>query len=86
MLEVRTFKMSEWIVVEDRLPPQDVYVFIVRYDSRPNVHMQSVEIASRFGNMWFDGKDGSEVTEKGKYGRVTHWMPLPEPPKEKSDG
>lgn len=58
--------MSEWISVEDRLPEIGVYVMV------------------------FLGKQGHNPTtynfcQYTKFGfhlsNVTHWMPLPEPPK-----
>lgn len=64
--------MSEWIDVRDKLPETFVPVIVCR-----------------------KGKDGSPIVESGYsdvngwwriYGtrtkRVTHWMPLPEPPEE----
>lgn len=72
--------MTEWIPIEERLPPQAAYVIVARFDSRARVKMHFVLIAERIGDQWFDGDDGREITSKGKYGRVTHWMPLPDPP------
>lgn len=69
--------MSEWISVNDRMPPRDtdVLVFIWggcsvgRFDKRP------VTLEDRW-----------EFEDYNLYGEemnaVTHWMPLPEPPKE----
>lgn len=72
----------EWIKVKDRLPEEDV---------KNNDSWQkgkSIECLVRYsGNTWFgrywysaefwilDGICGSKV-------KPTHWMPLPEPPKE----
>ena len=74
-------KTSDWISVEERLPypNKDVLVF------RPNMAMQilvdSYEAYYGEDEEWHEGwcrygKDG--------YGNnlITHWMPLPEPPKE----
>ena len=63
--------MSEWIRVEDRLPESDdsVLVFI------QNSHDEEIEIASYNPNRrraW--DIDWLNAT-------VTHWMPLPKPPK-----
>jgi len=72
----------EWVSIEDRLPAQAVYVVIAHFDHRHKVGMYFVSIAERIGTHWYEGKDGTEVTENGKYGKVTHWMPLPDPPEE----
>lgn len=71
----QTFK---WIKCSDRLPPQDHYVLVARYDGRPKVKMYFIQIASRLDNEWFEDKDGYKFDPK--FGKVTHWMPLPEVP------
>lgn len=72
----------EWISVDERLPPQTVYVLVAKFDCRPKVQMYFVTIASMIGKCWYDDRDEYEITQNGKYGQVTHWMPLPEPPKD----
>jgi len=72
----------EWISVKDRLPPQNVYVLCAHFDHREKVKMFFIEIAERIGEFWYEGKGGDEITQGGKYGYVTHWMPLPDAPKE----
>lgn len=63
--------MIEWISVKDRLPEK----------------MQNVLIANKRGvrydidKGWYDGA-GWARCNKGRYGNVTHWMPLPELPEE----
>lgn len=74
----------EWIDLETRLPPQDCCVLVSIYDPRPKVEMAHVEIAYRMGRVWYEPRDGQEINPK--YGYVTHWMPLPEPPKDASNG
>jgi hypothetical protein len=74
--------MNEWISVQERLPPQDVCVLINFYDGRDKVKMNFVQCGYRIGQQWFEPKDGQEIKEKR--GFVTHWMPLPEAPKEKT--
>lgn len=63
--------MNEWISVEDRLPDSE-YTVVLGCQSR-----NSIMGVGRF-------KDG--VFRKGSgamdyISEVTHWMPLPEPPK-----
>lgn len=66
--------MSEWISVEDSLPPK----------------------TGQYLTHWPDGEIETydfqnEIAELGwkrplsRYGIVTHWMPLPAPPKEDSE-
>lgn len=68
--------MSEWISVEDRLPPN--YIPVLCY------------IPSLSSSMWQTvhechiGADGEWhlATAPAYREEVTHWMPLPEPPEE----
>ena len=58
--------MSEWISVMDRLPKSDVRVLICK---RPNsVRGEKIEL-----QIWWE----SDAYDPS----ITHWMPLPEPPK-----
>lgn len=67
--------MSEWISVKERLPEkgQNVLVFATsKYIGTEKISIDRLEEGERdsiwfFTHGWFD---------------VTHWMPLPEPPKE----
>lgn len=77
---------GKWISIEDDLPPQNVYVIVAKFDPRPKVEMRFILTAERIGDDWYDGRDGEEITRKGKYGRVTHWMPLPDKPDESCHG
>lgn len=64
--------MGEWISVEDRLP----------------VDMGTVLIAHKGGVSfgWYNGAywEKGAATKHREIKTVTHWMPLPEPPKEDS--
>ena len=64
-----------WISVEDRLPGAPGEYLVVYHPC----HWDSVSPESRVGMDTFRGKT---AWAKKKYQRVTHWMPLPEPPKE----
>lgn len=59
--------MSEWISVKDRLPNRKDKVLV--FDQYGNIDV------SMFGWTSFDDFDSIET-------QVTHWMPLPEPPRE----
>ncbi len=56
----------EWISVEDRLPDEEVGSLVYAHCTRPAFLRDGV---------WLACWDMREVS------RVTHWMPLPEPPK-----
>lgn len=60
----------EWISVKERLPDEvDTYLVYGRY---------GIEFALYYGDgEWLTCEDLTNITRF-----VTHWMPLPEPPKE----
>ncbi|MOA31070.1 hypothetical protein D3C78_1522080 [compost metagenome] len=60
--------MSEWISVEDRLPPEDQPVLCWCNDG----DTEACEVASHHNSFFIDWSH--ELLP------VTHWMPLPEPP------
>ena len=61
--------MSEqkWISVKDKLP--EPYQYVLAYYSGGRIRISMVFHVGRF-------------CLQGVYGEVTHWMPLPAPPKE----
>ncbi len=63
--------VQEWILVKDRLP--DDFVDVLTCDAKGNIHM-----------MWHH-QDFTHPFNVGRsdlrYYPVTHWMPLPQPPK-----
>lgn len=62
----------EWISINDKLPDENQRVIVYRQ----NEPEQSVY---RCTVMW-----GWGLKVGLKHGGITHWMPLPEPPKEES--
>lgn len=62
-------KQSEWISVEDRLPEKNVRVLVYIKSSRSYTRFDTDRLDDRGFVRWFND--------------VTHWMPLPEPPKMK---
>lgn len=61
-----------WISVEerDRIPLDQEFYLI------------AVNGVVRYGNYWTSGEYGWHDTDGEMYHGVTHWRPLPEPPKE----
>lgn len=60
--------MNEWISVKDQMPVDGVYALTFG-------GFESMQIAEFSHGEWWDDTGY-------KAGNVTHWMPLPEPPKE----
>lgn len=63
--------MSDWVSVDDRLPDSGEWYLVA------NSKYKHLEI------VFFDGTNGAGIhwLQNGDYlERVTHWMPLPEPP------
>lgn len=56
----------EWISVKDRLPEEDTWVLVYSRQGR----YTNLKVDYIHGGKWFHSF------------YVTHWMPLPEPPKE----
>lgn len=70
-----------WISIEERKPPNDVYVLVAKYfkaKNHPIGSMYFVQIASRMNDAWIDDHDGEVL--KPRDGVITHWMPLPDAP------
>lgn len=67
--------MSEWISITDRLPEIGEDILIrVKCSSYYNVEQGLYKGNNEWINCWFS------IRNENLY-RVTHWMPLPEPPK-----
>lgn len=77
-------KQSNWVSVEDRLPDEGDIVFVWAKHVEGEIHY-SVDCPS-IVMVSFDRTDHSPVTDTDFYEVVargiTHWQPLPEPPKQ----
>lgn len=84
--------MADWISVKKRLPDEEekYYLCYVKggypclclwTDDRFGLRNVYINSEKKFGGEW-----GWSVHTKPKYDEITHWMPLPEPPKEAQDG
>lgn len=67
-----------WIDIENRLPPQDMYVLIATIDPLGTGLWTYVQIAARSGTEWTDATSGKVI--KFMESKVTHWMKIPDPP------
>ena len=70
-------KQQKWISVKDRLPDNasDVLAY---YDSECEIRIAPVNY---YKGVWYDCVFNRPLDTLGQE-RITHWMPLPEPPKD----
>jgi hypothetical protein len=72
---------DRWISVSDRLPIEYDWVLVSVVDWK-NENMRLIPIvAERRKGRWTSQEDEGDL-EKWFHVIVTHWMPLPEPPKD----
>ena len=75
--------MDDWISVEDRLPEDDNFVLVVISGKHRNItYIKALELASYTADEGWIVELCPCWTNPG----ITHWMPLPEPPKEENNG
>ena len=67
--EIEAEPANTWINVEDRLPEHEVEVLV-----------NEVDVGIMTG--WYDARDKVFKGEEFNKLEVTHWQPLPEPPKD----
>jgi hypothetical protein len=72
--------MSDWISVEDRMPPIDTKVLFMHFYRDEIQWISSGDLLE--DGSFFDDKD-DDVYNSRYSDTVTHWMPLPEPPEVK---
>ena len=67
----------KWISVKDKLPPYEVFGIYLVYFNERNISNNPYEVAFFFEGKW-------ELLQNKQIFLIspTHWMPLPEPPKE----
>ena len=72
----------EWISVKDRLPDNKEYDWVLAQVVEDNgfMHIPTVMEYRESKNDWFEETYGWLSEHNGAF-TVTHWMPLPEPPK-----
>ena len=74
--------VQEWISVDDRLPDNKEYDWVLAQVVEDNgfMHIPTVMEYRQSKNDWFEETYGWISEHNGAF-TVTHWMPLPEPPK-----
>lgn len=91
-------KMMEWISVKDRLPENFQEVIVTFKNHSPEVYYLDIKDKPLTGVCvyykgewyWYSSITYDVLAEYGKYDgeevnkdiEITHWQPLPEPPKE----
>lgn len=73
----------EWISVEDRLPEDDTNVLVL-FNGEIKIGFMTWEHPT-YEETWESYKYWDESYHDGQgweHWEITHWMPLPEPPKE----
>ena len=73
--------VQEWISVEDRLPDNKEYDWVLAQVVEDNgfMHIPRVMEYRQLKNDWFEETYGWLSEHNGVF-TVTHWMPLPKPP------
>ena len=74
--------VQEWISVKDRLPDNKEYDWVLAQVVEDNgyMHIPRVMEYRQLKNDWFEETYGWLSEHNGVF-TVTHWMPLPKPPK-----
>lgn len=74
--------MIKWISVKDTLPKPNRLVVILHDDEMGLNHRKpAVYFGRHNGKYWLEALDHSDVVWNAMV-QITHWMPLPEAPKE----
>ena len=76
-------RVQEWIPVTERLPDNKEHDWVLAQIVEDNgyMHIPKVMEYRQSKNDWFEETYGWLSDHNGAF-TVTHWMPLPEPPKE----
>lgn len=79
--ELTDRNVGKWIPVTERLPENVRKSYLCLTDT--GYHCEVRWTNNVYGLLWASGnKWGWSIFDVPQYCKVTHWMPLPEPPKE----
>lgn len=70
--------VPQWISVNDKLPEENTRVLVYRPNQFYEIHVVS---RTKFDWEKWDTDWSAKDTKKVKEHLITHWMPLPEPPR-----
>ena len=77
---------TKWISVKDRLPDSDGELVLVSQNNNQHGDFKVLvlwyDLQCEMFRGWDDRQDTYPRDVFGEYNRVTHWQPLPEPPKD----
>lgn len=77
------FEKDKWISVEDRLPSHEYDWVLVSAVDWKNPRLRLIPmVAERRRGRWASQNEDNGDLEKRFHVRVTHWMPLPDPPRD----
>lgn len=77
--------MSDWISVKDKLPEEDGYYMVYSKGYWGNNRLIGDLAISNFNKNYKTPWGIERGRSRGWAGIITHWMPLPEPPKQEED-
>ena len=79
--ELTDTNVGKWIPVTERLPESVRKSYLCLTDT--GYHCEARWTNNVYGHLWTSGNEwGWSIADVPQYCKVTHWMPLPEPPKE----
>ena len=78
-------KKDEWISVKDRLPEENELVIVMSVVTGEYGIGRIEPIGSGYYQWAVGEKDGVIYLHGHSFNRITHWMPLPEPPEVTND-
>lgn len=78
---LRTMPQNRWISVEDKLPIEQGPVLCYARSTTGEGNYRILGTL-RNGEFWFLQVDGTQLSFPCLHLKVTHWMPLPKPPKD----
>lgn len=74
-----------WIPVTERLPDKELWEYQKKYDQDNMEVLVMIKGAKEATTLYYDS-DGDFNDENGESWLVTHWQPMPKPPKEEHHG